>query len=123
MVPTFYYISCFNRFDQCIVQKYDANVVLSLDRLKVNDKITELLLDDGRSYYTALVAWYESQWSIHYPGKDNYEKLPLEIQFIGMQSHINVRKLYRSYPRVRMLWSMEHYMSVKFNKTFCSLLG
>lgn len=58
-----------------LCKKYGANVVLSLDRLKANDKITELFFDDTRSYYMALVARYESQWSIHYPGKDNYEKI------------------------------------------------
>ncbi len=58
-----------------LCKKYDANVVLSLDRLKANDKITELFFDDTRSYYMALVVRYESQWSIHYPGKDKYEKI------------------------------------------------
>ena len=55
--------------------RYNANVLLSLDRFKVNDKITELYYGDTYTYYDALVARYESQWSIHYPGKEKYETI------------------------------------------------
>lgn len=58
-----------------LCKKYDCNVVLSLDRLKVNDKIAELFNDADYSYYTALVARYESQWSIHYPGNDKFSSI------------------------------------------------
>lgn len=55
--------------------RYNANVLLSLDRFKVNDKITELYYNDTYTYYDALVARYESQWSIHYPGKEKFETI------------------------------------------------
>lgn len=52
---------------------YNADVVLSLDRFKVNDKITELYYGDTFTYYDALVVRCESQWSIHYPGREKFE--------------------------------------------------
>lgn len=55
-----------------LCKRYNCNVILSLDRLKVNDKIAELFNEIDYSYYTALVARYESQWSIHYPGKEKF---------------------------------------------------
>lgn len=58
-----------------LCRRYNCNVVLSLDRLKVNDKIAELFNDIDYSYYTALVARYESQWSIHYPEKDKFSSI------------------------------------------------
>ncbi len=57
---------------EALCKKYKSNVVLSLDRMKVNDKIAELYDETNYSYYTALIARYESQWSVHYPGKDKY---------------------------------------------------
>ena len=55
-----------------LCKRYNSNVVLSLDRMKVNDKIAELYDGTNYSYYTALVARYETQWSVHYPGNEKY---------------------------------------------------
>ncbi len=53
-------------------EKYNANVILSLDRLKVNDQVTEYYSEDYATYYTTLEARLESQWSLHYPGNSQY---------------------------------------------------
>jgi len=55
-----------------LCKRYNSNVVLSLDRMKVNDKIAELYDGTNYSYYAALIARYETQWSVHYPGNDQY---------------------------------------------------
>ena len=49
-----------------------SNVVLSLDKIRVNDNIDEYFLQDENSYYASLVVRLETQWSIHYPNKQKY---------------------------------------------------
>ena len=53
-------------------EKYKANVILSLDRLKVNDLLTEYYSDEYNTYYATLAARFETQWSLHYPGSSQY---------------------------------------------------
>ena len=55
-----------------LCNRYDADVILSLDRLKVNDVVGEVLYNDI-GYYVALIARYETQWSVSYPLKDSKE--------------------------------------------------
>jgi hypothetical protein len=43
-----------------------ANVILSLDKIKVNDDLTEDYLTESSSYLTTLVFKFETYWSIHY---------------------------------------------------------
>jgi hypothetical protein len=43
-----------------------ANVILSLDKIKVNDDLTENYLTENNSYLTTLVFKFETYWSIHY---------------------------------------------------------
>jgi len=44
-----------------------ADVVLSLDKIKVNDDISEYYLNQSSSFLGVLEVRYESYWSIHYP--------------------------------------------------------
>lgn len=57
-----------------LCKTYNADVILSLDRLKVNDLIGELYDSENSSSYFALVARYESQWSVLYPNRTDKEK-------------------------------------------------
>ena len=50
-----------------------SNVVLSLDKIEVNDNIDEYYLQDENSYYSTLVVRFETQWSIHYPNKRKFD--------------------------------------------------
>ena len=52
-----------------------SNVVLSLDKIRVNDNIDEYFLQDENSYYASLVVRLETQWSIHYPNKQKFESI------------------------------------------------
>jgi hypothetical protein len=56
-----------------LCKTYDADVVLSLDRLKVNDVIGDVYYQDINTYYVALVARYEARWSVLYPSKNTRE--------------------------------------------------
>ncbi len=46
-----------------------ANILLSLDNIKVNDDLNEYYLDDNYSFLNSLEVKYETTWSIHYPNK------------------------------------------------------
>jgi tetratricopeptide (TPR) repeat protein len=45
----------------------NADVVLSLDKIKVNDDISEYYLNETSSFLAVFEVRYESWWSIHYP--------------------------------------------------------
>lgn len=47
----------------------NANVILSLDKIKVSDDITEYFLNESSEYLNVFEVRYESTWSIHYPNK------------------------------------------------------
>lgn len=52
-----------------LCKKYETDVVLSLDRIKVTDAASEYYYEEEGIYVGALDAKYESLWSIHYPDK------------------------------------------------------
>ena len=45
---------------------YHSNVVLSLDKIKVNDNLMESYLDESSSFLGSLELQFETYWSIHY---------------------------------------------------------
>jgi len=50
-----------------LCNRYKADAILSLDRIKVNDKITEYYVEDEKKFVADLEARFETQWSIHNP--------------------------------------------------------
>ena len=46
-----------------------ANVILSLDNIKVNDDLNEYFMEDNATYLNSLEVKYETSWSIRYPNK------------------------------------------------------
>lgn len=46
-----------------------ANVILSLDRIKVNDLLTEFYLPENNSYLSTLELKFETVWTVGYPDK------------------------------------------------------
>ncbi len=57
---------------KAITKRYNADVVISLNRIKVTDRITEYYIEDERKYLAELNAVYETQWSIHLPDDNKY---------------------------------------------------
>jgi len=57
-----------------LCKQYNANVVLSLDRIKVNDKISEYFLGTNtgtdKPYVSNLEVKYETVWTLHYPAEN-----------------------------------------------------
>jgi hypothetical protein len=48
-------------------QLYNADVVLSLDKIKVNDRLADYYDNEGNYFYALLEANYETTWSVSYP--------------------------------------------------------
>lgn len=48
-----------------------ANVILSLDKIKVNDDLTEDYLPETSTYLSSIELKFETSWSIHYLNKPN----------------------------------------------------
>ncbi len=55
-----------------LTKRYNADAILSLNRIKVTDRITEYFIEEERKYLAELNAVYETQWSIHLPGDNKY---------------------------------------------------
>jgi len=51
----------------CLARK--ANAVISLDKMLVDDNLTEVYLSESSSYLSTLELKFETSWSIHYPDK------------------------------------------------------
>jgi len=60
---------------QSLCKTNESNVILSLDRIKVNDELNEYLIPENSSYLASLGAIIETTWSIRYPNKD--EMIPI----------------------------------------------
>lgn len=54
-----------------LCSSHRTNVILSLDKIKVNDNLSEFYLPGNSSFYTTLELQFETTWSIHYPDKPN----------------------------------------------------
>lgn len=55
---------------KAISKVYGANVILSLDKIKVSDKIVEYFNEESNSFYVILEANYESYWNVSYPDQN-----------------------------------------------------
>ncbi len=63
LTPTILSIDTVNK----LCKRNRSNIILSLDRIKVNDDQDEFLITDNFSFLNSLEAKYETIWSIHYP--------------------------------------------------------
>jgi hypothetical protein len=52
-----------------------SNVILSLDKIKVSDDLSESYLIDNTTFLASLELRFESTWSIHYPNKPEVTKI------------------------------------------------
>lgn len=60
-----------------LCQTYHANAILSLDKIKVNDELSEYYIADNSTFLAVLEARFETKWSIHYLNKP--EVTPIEF--------------------------------------------
>ena len=52
-----------------LCKRYNTDAIISLDRIKVIDKITEYYIQEENKYIADLNVSYETQWSIHTPNE------------------------------------------------------
>lgn len=57
---------------KALTKRYKTDAVVSLNRIKVTDRITEYYIESERIYIAELNAVYETQWSIHLPRDNKY---------------------------------------------------
>ncbi|HET7733831.1 MAG TPA: DUF6340 family protein [Paludibacter sp.] len=87
--------SIINPLDSTTVTKLcntnNGDVVLSLDKIKINDDISEYYLNATNSFLAVFEVRYESFWSIHYPNSS--EVTPIQFKdTIFWESESYVRK-------------------------------
>lgn len=68
-----------------------ADVILSLDKIKVNDDISEYFLNESNSFLAAFEVRYESYWSIHYPNNPEAKSIQFK-DTIYWESQSYIRK-------------------------------
>jgi hypothetical protein len=61
-----------------LCRQYQADVILALDKIKVNDDISEYYINESGSYLSVFEVRYESYWSIHYPNQT--EVTPIQLK-------------------------------------------
>ncbi len=100
-------------------EKYSANVILSLDRLKVNDQVTEYYSDEYATYYATLEARLESQWSLHYPGNSQYGSVTFrDTLFWDAESRVRQKALSQLPDRAAALFDAAVYVGNNSVKRF-----
>lgn len=50
-----------------LCETHQSEAILSLDKIKVNDQLSEYYIGENGTYLSSLELVYESSWSIHYP--------------------------------------------------------
>lgn len=70
---------------------YNADVILSLDKIKVNDDISEYYLNETSTFLGVFEVRYESYWSIHYPNKTDVTPIQFK-DTIYWESETYIRK-------------------------------
>ncbi|OIP84651.1 MAG: hypothetical protein AUK44_01930 [Porphyromonadaceae bacterium CG2_30_38_12] len=58
---------------QLLAARYGSDVIVSLDKIKVYDRISDTFLEESGSFYALLEANYESTWTVNYPKLLKYE--------------------------------------------------
>jgi hypothetical protein len=61
-----------------LCKTYQSDVILSLDKIKVNDEISEYYLNESSTYLSTLEVRYETFWSVHYPNRSAW--IPLQFK-------------------------------------------
>jgi len=58
-----------------LCKKYKSNVILSLDKIKVNDDMSQYYLNESNSFLAVFEVRYDSYWSIHYPNSNEVKTI------------------------------------------------
>jgi tetratricopeptide (TPR) repeat protein len=75
-------------------QIQNANVILSLDRIKVNDDLSEYFFAESNSYLGVLELRYETSWSIHYPNEKEFQTMQFkDTVFWESESYVRRRAI------------------------------
>ena len=70
---------------------FDADVVLALDRIRINDKLSEIYSSETNMFYGVLEAQYETNWSLHYPNNSKFMSMTFR-DTLYWESEANLRR-------------------------------
>ena len=79
--------------------QYNADVILSLDRIKINDDLSEYYSSDKNSFLAVLEARFESSWSVHYPHGTELTQLNFKDTVYWEAESYNRRKAMSDLPK------------------------
>jgi len=84
-----------------LAQKHRVNGIISLNRIMVTDQVAELFNQDKGTFIAFLEARYETQWSIHFPAKNQTFQV-INKDTVYWESESNTRqKAFRGLPERR----------------------
>jgi tetratricopeptide (TPR) repeat protein len=81
-----------------LCKKNNANVILALENIKVNDDLNEYYILENTSYLSSLEVKYETSWSIYYPNDFNPVKLSFKDTLYWESESYNRRKAVSALP-------------------------
>lgn len=76
---------------QALCNSTQSDAIISLDKIKVKDEITEVFDALTNSYVSTLELNFESYWSLHYPNKDEFYALQFK-DTVYWEAESNYRK-------------------------------
>jgi len=78
--------------------EYHTDAVISLDRLKVNDDLSEYFSDQNNSFLAVLEARFETFWSIHYPNNTEFSQIQFKDTVFWESESYNRKKAMQDLP-------------------------
>jgi hypothetical protein len=82
-----------------LCNQYNADAIISLDRIKVNDDLSEYYSSDQNSFLAVLEARFESSWSVHYPNGTELTQLQFKDTVYWEAESYNRRKAMSDLPK------------------------
>jgi tetratricopeptide (TPR) repeat protein len=76
---------------QALCNSTQSDAIISLDKIKVKDEITEVFDALTNSYVSTLELNFESYWSLHYPNKDEFYAMQFK-DTVYWEAESNYRK-------------------------------
>lgn len=75
-----------------------SSVLLSLDKIQVNDDLNEYFIPENMSFLATLEARVETTWSIHYPGVTDFETIQFKDTLYWESNTYNRKEAIKELP-------------------------
>jgi hypothetical protein len=82
-----------------LCSKYNVNVILSLDKMKVTDDLTENYLTESGTYLSSIELKFETSWSIHYLNRPEITSVHFKDTVYWESESFNRKKGFDNLPK------------------------